>query len=399
MLSASQRRTLVTIARRLSLSFILGASVLAPQDSWAQGLPGRVAELERQLGLLQAMVAELASRSEPRAETVDCGAGQTVGAVLTAASNHVGPLVITLQGQCAESVELTRDDVTLQGTADGDGLRAPSGAILVLRVRNARRVVLNRLTLDGNGTASGLSVGRASDLGATDVTIRNSSNAVFVAEGSAASFGRARIEDNSGNGIQADGSVSLFDSHVARNARIGLLVQGGRALATQTVFEANGEGVWGNRGSVVTLGGGAVTGNLGTGVRAWQSTAFVAVDSISGNGFAGVASVVGSSLEVAGLIEGNGRGVVVHEGSVVRIADNSIAGPTTIRNNHGDGIFVSDTSSLHWPRVDVAVTGNAGWGVRCAPSPSVAMVTGSFSAATVSGNAAGQLDCPGLHLP
>jgi hypothetical protein len=105
-------------------------------------------------------------------------------------------------------------------------------------------------------------------------------------------------------------------------------------------------------------------------------------------------------VEVAASIEDNGaQGVVVGEGSVVRIADNSIAGPTTIRNNVGDGIFVSDTSTLHWPRVDVAVTGNGGWGVRCAPSPAVAMVTGNFTSATVSGNTAGQVGCPGLLLP
>jgi hypothetical protein len=391
----------VTITRRLSLGLALGASVLAAQNSWPQGIPRRVEELERQVGLLQAIVAELAGRSEPLAQTVDCGAGQTVGGALAAAANHVGPLVITVRGLCVESVMLTRDDVTLQGAADGDGLRAPSGVFLVLGVRNAaRRVVLNRLTLDGNGAGTGLSVSRASDVAATDMTIRNSTTGVVVDQGGAGTFLRARIEDNSGNGIQADGLLRMFNSRVAGNARIGLLVHG-RADVAGTLFEANGEGVWAQGGAVLRMSGGAVTGNDGTGVRAWQSTAFVAVDAISGNGRDGVVSVVGSSVEVAALIEHNGgNGIVVGQGSVVRIADNSIAGPTTIRDNLRDGVFVSDTSTLDWPRTDLSVTGNGGWGVRCAPSPHVAMVTGSFfSAATVSGNAAGQLDCPGLHLP
>jgi hypothetical protein len=374
-------------------SAVFGA-FFVPVESRAQGLRRRVAELERRL-------AELAGRSGPLAVTVDCAAGQTVTAVLARTADHTGPLTVTIRGRCTESVTLARNNVTLQGSADGDGLVAPDGAFVALSLRGARGVVLRRLTLDGNPSATGLLVDGASALGADDLAVHGAVTGIVVLEGGRGSFGRARIEDNSGHGIQADGSVRFFDSRIAGNEGTGLLVHG-RAEVSGTVVEANRSGVDVVGAGVLQLNGGGVTSNTGFGVRAWRgSTALLVGTSISGNGSDGLAAVVGSSVEVGATIEDNGRnGIYVADGSVVRVADNSIStGPTTIRNNRRDGIFVDDTSTVEWPRVDVSVTGNGGWGVFCADPPAVAMVQGGFSAATVAGNAAGQLHCPGLMLP
>jgi hypothetical protein len=170
-------------------SVAMGALLLLPSYSAAQGLPGRVEELETRaaemearlgaaegrIGSLEARVAELAGRTAPLARVVDCGAGETVAATLAAAADHVGPLTITIRGTCTESVTLTRDNVTLRGAGAGDGLRAPASAATVLSLGGARDIVLSRLTLDGGGAARGLQVRQASVVSAFDVAARPAS--------------------------------------------------------------------------------------------------------------------------------------------------------------------------------------------------------------------------------
>jgi hypothetical protein len=396
---------------------VLAAAVLGtvvPVESGAQGLPRRVDDLERRaaeaearlsaaearLAALDTRVAELAGATAPLALDVDCPAGQTVTAALAGAAAHLGPVTINIHGQCTETVIVDRDNVTLQGAAVGDGLTAPAGARSLLTLGAVRRVVLRRLTLDGGGTARGLVASRGSAFSSFDLTVRNATFGVIVDAGGQGSLVRARVEDNSLNGVEADGTVVVQDSQIARNGGAGLRVEG-RAEASGTQFDANGGGVRAYLGGVVLLDGGSVTNSRSAGVAIeLGSTALLIGTGISGSGFVGLQVLGGSSVEVdaPAIIEDNGStGVQVMDGSVVRLASRP-GSPVTVRDNRGDGFFLDDTSTVQGSP-ETSVTGNTGWGVFCSDPPAVALVQGGFSATTVTGNGAGQIHCPGLMVP
>jgi Tfp pilus assembly protein PilX len=402
----------------MSRGFILLAAAvlgttLVPVESRAQGLPRRVDDLERRateaearlaaaesrLSALDARVAELAGASAPLSLSVDCPAGQTVTAALAGAADHLGPVTITVHGQCVESVIVSRDNVTLQGAVVGDGLTAPAGARHLLTLGAVRGIALRRLTLDGGGTARGLSASRGSAFVSFDLTVRNATFGVIVEAGGQGSLVRARVEDSSLNGVEADGTVAVQDSQIARNGGAGLRVEG-RADVSGTELDGNGGGVRVYLGGIVRMDGGSVTNSRNAGVAVeLGSTALLIGTGISGSGFVGLQALGGSSVEVDAptIIEDNGgTGVQVMDGSVVRLAS-SPGRPVTVRNNRGDGFFLDDTSTVQ-ASSETLVTGNDRWGVFCSDPPAVTMVQG-FSAATVTGNGAGQIHCPGLMVP
>jgi parallel beta helix pectate lyase-like protein len=403
------------MSRRL---IVLAAAVLGttlfPVESRAQGLPGRVTDLERRaaeaearlaaaegrLTAVEARVAELAGASAPLALSVDCPAGQTVTAALAGAAGHLGPVTITIHGQCVESVTVSQDNVTLQGGVVGDGLTAPAGARNLLTLGAVRGIALRRLTLDGAGTARGLSASRGSAFVSFDLTVRNATFGVVVAAGGQGSLVRARVEDNSLNGVEAEGTLAVQDSQITRNSGAGLRVEG-RADVSGTALDDNGTGLRVYLGGIVVTDGGSVTNSRNTGVAVeLGSTALLIGTGISGSGFVGLQALGGSSVEVDAptIIENNGStGVQVMDGSVVRLAS-SPGRPVTVRNNRGDGFFLDDTSTVQ-ASSETLVSGNDRWGVFCSDPPAVAMVQGGFSAATVTGNGAGQIHCPGLMVP
>jgi hypothetical protein len=72
-------------------------------------------------------------------------------------------------------------------------------------------------------------------------------------------------------------------------------------------------------------------------------------------------------------------------------------GNLTIRDNRGSGISLADTSIVR--SGSPTITGNAQWGVSCAPAPAVAHVTPpGFLATNVAGNGSGSTNCPALGL-
>ena len=89
------------------------------------------------------------------------------------------------------------------------------------------------------------------------------------------------------------------------------------------------------------------------------------------------------------ILENNpGGGLVVALASTAQVQDSTIGG------NGGDGINLSDTSVVQFdfPTSNNQITGNTGWGIDCQSSPAVAMTVGG--AGTVTGNGAGQDNCP-----
>jgi Right handed beta helix region len=107
-------------------------------------------------------VAGAAESRVLRRATVDCSAGQSVGAALRLPGDD---LEIEVTGLCRESVTIQRDGVSLLGgDALRDGLRPPDGVATeaVLVVRGARRVRIENLSLSGS-TGDGLHVVAAPD--------------------------------------------------------------------------------------------------------------------------------------------------------------------------------------------------------------------------------------------
>lgn len=107
-------------------------------------------------------VAGTAESRVLRRATVDCAAGQSVGAALRLPGDD---LEIEVTGLCRESVTIERDGVKLLG-GDGlrDGLRPPDGVATeaVVVIRGARRVRIENLSLSGS-SGDGLHVVAAPD--------------------------------------------------------------------------------------------------------------------------------------------------------------------------------------------------------------------------------------------
>jgi hypothetical protein len=322
-------------------SMVLAVAVMLPVRSSAQA---RTAQDQGPIDALRAKISTLEAASH-QSLTVNCGAHQTVSAALDRAG-QAGVVVITIKGTCHESVVVRRSNITLQGAAVGDGIVAPNGTVPVLTLVRSHNLVISQLSLSGG--SQGLSL-----VGLSDVTVFNSA-----------------ITNNAGQGILVSGpaSVSLVDTTVTDNGFPGIAIGGGGHLRITRGAVAN------NRGPGVMLSGGTVGQILNNA-------------QITGNGGPGVA-LSDSSLEVRqALIENNnGDGIVAILGSSISLNDAFIA------NNEGHGLALFDTSVARNSGPDSRILNNTRWGVACAPAPAVAQIIGSVG--EVSGNDAGQVDCP-----
>jgi hypothetical protein len=389
---------------RVAVSMLSGAFALLSStgaqahdsDDRERGLKHRVEALERRVDALEG--AHL-----PLELTVDCAAGETVGAALAAAAARRGPITILVTGVCAEAVTLRRDDVTLRGAAPGAGLRVPFEDATLVRVNGARRVRLEQLTLTGDGTGSGIDADDNGAFTAVGLQVSNLSAGIEVAQSALGEVFDSVIENNLSGVSAGQADLGLFDCTVRNNRASGVSVIGGRLSVSGGAIEANRfSGVSATASSLAILTGVSVTDNSQFGILA-SFGSLVAVQpgtSISRNALGGlrVQNAAIGSLTGTVVVENNGGGgVTVVDGSFFRMAVGAGPGPR-ISGNTGNGISLFDTS-LAAGTGSLQITGNTGWGVLCAPSPAVAQVTGAFNATTVTGNTTGQISCPGLSIP
>lgn len=115
-------------------------------------IEGRVSDLEAENELLNNRVSDLENASEPLFLEVHCP-GDSIMEKLEEAEGSTGPVNIKIFGTCSEEVLITRDNVTLEGAADGeepvDELQAPSAESKVIRIDGARNVNLHHLKITG----------------------------------------------------------------------------------------------------------------------------------------------------------------------------------------------------------------------------------------------------------
>jgi hypothetical protein len=374
----------------------------APLASAGVTLEKRVAQLEAAVADLQAELAATPDPSVPLNLFVNCAAGDTISAALSAAHASFAPVTIDVSGVCNERVLIDRDDVTIQGVSSGAGVDGSGlpGTAALFTVASAHRVIVRNLVLTPDGltglrletgatvTASHLEIEKAGQgiamLEDSSLAIDNSvvvhSSAVGVANqaGALIMHGTVVAKGASAGVTTSAGYLRMFDCKVYGNALWGVSVaSSGAGVLNQTAIVDNAVGLFLRSGASVLVGSGtAIENNTYEGIRVWESSTTL--------------------LGVGSTIAKNGaNGVTVLGGSVLAPLQ------TTISKNGQHGIEVRDTSlvtatSGAFPEIQ----GNAGWGVRCESFPGDArLATPGFPATAVFGNAAGQLSCPGFMVP
>ena len=362
--------------------------------------------------------------SQPLNMTVNCGGGETVANALARGATTTNRLTITVVGVCQESVTVSRDGITLQGAAVGDGLSAPTPTSTILSVMG-QRINLNQLTLTGG--AQGISAFRGAAFVASNIHVTGfSGSGIALTQGAAASLSNSTIENGGVNatgvsiftnasltmvggfiqnnfiGINAGGggSAQLNNGATIRGHSFigGLATSGGSIQLNNSITENNGgQGLHAFTGGTVWLSGSSAVSrnNSGTGIIAQGGAAIVTAGARVANNNAGVHADNSGSvmLQSGAIVENNtGFGVYATGGGSVAMQDQVI-----VRGNTGDGVRLRDTTVLQFMSPGGSqIVNNGGAGVACDPAPAVAMVAGSMNlvTVTVSGNSAAQIACP-----
>jgi len=332
---------------------------------------------------------------------VDCGSGDLLADALAAAAVHPGPVTIGLTGMCPENVVISRDDLAVYAASAGAGIESPAGSTGALISLDGSRIMLQNLTLDGNGTAyTGLMALPGSSFVAFGLAITENRFGVVIDQGASGRVSNSSVEQSTLNGIEVEGDLALQLTDVLDSGGAGVRVEGQVDIFEGTLGTNGGAGLWVYRGGRAELESTTISGNGRGGVSAeLGSTVLVIGGAVSANGGAGVRLTLGSEAELDRLtVEGNtADGIVVEHASVLRLAGSS-SDLTSVKANGSSGIRLTDTSVVSANGFEI--TANGVYGLQCNDVPSSAQVSGTFTAASVFGNTSGNVTgCPGLTIP
>lgn len=390
-------------AKQLWLCILVVSSVLvAATPGEAQGLLGRVNELEIQLGVLQGKVLALEAAARPLFLSVNCANGETVHDALEAAGDRAAAVMIEVSGFCAEDATIRRSNTTVRAVGAGDGLRS-------LALDGGHGIRLEGLTLTGGG----LVATHGASFLANDLAILESVGpSLSVMNGSTGELWAPRIQRGQGGwGVWAYGGSSLALTGgliQGSDESTGCVVQGSSLVLVDTLVRGHNRGIWLESG-VVMVSGGAVEDNANIGILVGAGTLETYDATIRDNGWAGLVVEPGGSAQLSGgSVNANGSGIGTRGGVVglrgvsvqgnrglgieARNSANLLLFGTTVADNLGSGISLGDVSFAEFSGDPVVVTGNGGWGFRCDPSPAVAQYR-DYGALSASGNFEGDIDC------
>lgn len=395
----------------LVMTVVLGCAASAR----AQGV---VADMEA----LDARVAALEATMQPVEVGVNCGAGESVGAVLAQHARRAARLIIRISGVCVESITVGRDNVSMTGSEPGAGLQAPNDMAHAVRVLGNNSVLLFRLTLQAANDA--LDVRRGASVWGQSLVI-NAGHGGVVVDGAYLHLVNSTIEQTMPSATQGAGGLRVtvgtaqVDRTTIRNfvasggqeAGCGICANGGAVHVRNSVIEGNVVGV-AVAGTYFNAVGTSVRNNLGGGVEAKRSSTLdLSGGTIAGNGGNGVL-MMGSIASFSGLatgqilIENNGRsGIRARLNSVVELES------ITIRGN-GGGMQLSDGSVVFSDTFrtpgSIQITANQR-GVVClggsggVGSGYISSFGNEFhlNAENVFGNGplGGNINCPGIFVP
>jgi hypothetical protein len=403
-----RRRVVVTaavvVAGAIGVAFATGAIRSNADDAWVacvKNQNGQVRIVDEASHCLASehsiALAKPTTPPGPQQVTVDCNAGESIQQAIDQ-SDRSQPLTVTINGTCPESVHITRDWVTLQGSGSGAGIHAPTDGAAIW-IDGARYIRLAQLTLTGGGNQSPLlnaSNGSSVSTHAVDITggqygLGAWSNASVAVDGGMVSNSQV-FGVNAGAGAH----IALFGGAVVRGAGFhGVIASNSGSIEVHdaTVESSAGTGVFAFQGGSVSVWNGAVVRNNDKGgVGANAASAGVSGGLVTGNNESGVFGFNGGQVTVQGgaVVEGNhGFGIYLATGSTLALGDST----TAVRENDGSGVLLKDTSVVTGGTGGAVIADNGGWGISCAPAPAVAMISGPANFA-FSGNAAGDTNCP-----
>ena len=371
---------------------------------------------------------------------VNCTTGGSVSQALA-----TGATQINISGTCVESVNVDRDGVTLHGEP-GATIRGPDADTNTLNVRG------NRVTIEGLTVTGGRN--GITGVGAANLTVRNCNaqstgrTGIVYTNGSSGTVDGCIVQSNVRDGIAVDGAqATIINSTVTNNARNGVLIVNGATArvgltdrnigAGNSITQNASTGVTVAQGSIGTIamntitdngtnstlarfgiavslstasisGGNTISRNAGTGVFAGTGASVLlgdlgpglptTVNTISANGNAassgGVFVFLGSTMVVRDAVieQNNGPGLAFSTRSTGQVISSTIRNNLNIGTNTGDGIRLLLGSSLLPATPATTISGNAGWGVQCQGTQSIAVnVFPGGPAISYSGNTLGDL--------
>ena len=355
---------------------------------------GASGDLDTRLTALEEKVSEVEAKLQPQNIFIDCGAGQTIGDALGQAEDTLNPFHITVIGVCTELVTINRDNITLQGASEGDGIQAPNSDNfqVLLRIQGAQKVQLKQLTFTGGSV--GLLATRSASFSAENLQIKDSAFlGIHLRESSTGLLENSIIEDHSECIKVEDGSyLNLKSCKVSKSGGHGIAVRSGSVavIYSSTIDYNAASGVMSFDGSTLDFNDCTIEYNK-SGISIWAGSAGRVGSSRISHNIGGIDIKSGGHLSITHgtLVENNtGHGVFAVGGSTVESRAGSV-----IQNNAGYGIYLGD-ASLVTGNEDVEIAFNLK-GIVCADNPhSVAQIVSWVTNMNVHDNVNGDIFCP-----
>lgn len=390
-------------------AFVVASLATTGEAQPDKNLLKRVETLEEELANLTAenatlknRVSDLENASDPLFLEVHCP-GESVMAALEEAEGRTGPVTITIFGECAEEVLITRDDVTLQGAHETDppqdGLKTESEWGRVIEIDGAVRVNLRYLTIT---YGDGLNAHSGASFIADTLQIQEAKVAVGVS-GAIGNLTNTTIENNNwGVGLNDGATLHIWTSEISNNVGEGVhLINGSTVgLHDDTMVQSNGHhGVFAKLQSLVVISGATIQDNRGDGVALQaNSTLHVEIGAISENDGNGVILFNGcvAVFEGGTVANNDHNGIALGGGSSAWLPN--FYENLTIQGNAADGIGIGDTSVLMGGfGLPLTITGNHRYGIGCDGPPAVPQLSGTEDVSGIFGNVVGEISpsCPG----
>lgn len=343
------------------------------------------------------VLLQAAPSVQPLQYTVRCDKGQKLGALLDQIRNSTQPVTVAVYGNCAEQVQIYRDNVTLKSGASGAGIRG-------VGLYEVRGIELSGLAIGSGGLRATAATFHANAVHA------NGAGGVWLDSGSVGFVNDTTVAGATGNGVmlRAGSSLTMNGGAITGNAMTGITVAGAYAGLWNVEIENNGTGVeiqFGGRadlhnctveqnahsgvhtfdGGEADIGQALIQGNGQAGVIAQSGDVNLQETTIRANENVGVMGINGArvTLQGATVVEQNhGGGLALQTGSSVELQ-----GSIVIRQNTNHGVYLQD-NGVASSSSQTQVVDNGGWGVWC--DSANALIRGFVG---VSGNSQGQIGC------
>lgn len=280
---------------------------------------------------------------------VNCDAGQTISAALAQ-----GATLVKVSGTCTESVEILRDDVTIQGM---NGATLNGG----ISINAARRILIKNLTVK-NGA-------EALDVGTVDV---------FLDRGASATLDNVKIK-KAAVGVYATGSSFV-------------------EIRNGSLIAANETGVWIDYSSSGRIDGSQFQDGTDDAILASRSSALKLTNNIVQNNVFGIESNTNASIWMKGnTVTGVGTQVWLASAGTMRLqGGNTIQGDVAINMAQGTeliqrrghdtligAVSISESDVARFEDVeiqgDVTITGRSTLKLLEVPETATTRVTGGIS--------------------